>query len=109
MAVVPFGAEFVSTGMLTVAEDGTIQVPEEVLRAAKICPGSSIGFTIREDGEVILAVRDPDQAWFWTEEWLAGEHRVELALREGRTSRYYSDEEFVRALEDRMKDPSADV
>ena len=99
----------VSTGMLIVGDDGTIQVPEEVLRAAKICPGATIGFTIREDGEVVLAVRDPDQAWFWTEEWLAGEHRVELSLREGRTTRYNSDEEFVKALEDRMKDPSADL
>ncbi len=99
MTVVPLGDQLVSTGLLEVREDGTIVVPEEVLRAAKICPGAKVGFAIREDGEVILAVRDPDQAWFWTEEWLAGEHQVELKLREGGPREVLTEEEFLAKLE----------
>jgi bifunctional DNA-binding transcriptional regulator/antitoxin component of YhaV-PrlF toxin-antitoxin module len=99
MSVVPLGDERVSTGPLTVLEDGTVVVPAEVLRAAGICPGSSVGFTIREDGEVVVAERDPDQAWFWTEEWLAGTHQAKLELREGKSTVYLTDDEFLAELE----------
>ncbi|MDP9363065.1 MAG: hypothetical protein M3Q10_02330 [Chloroflexota bacterium] len=46
---------------------------------------------------------DPDQAWFWTREWIEGEIEAEIAIAEGRTTFYGSDEEFLNALEERMK------
>lgn len=107
--MVPLGDELVSSGLLTVREDGTLVIPEDVLRAAKICPGASVGFSINEDGELIVGERDPDQWWFWTEEFLEGTHRAKMELREGGGTVYWSDEEFRDALLERMKDSSADV
>jgi hypothetical protein len=51
---------------------------------------------------------DPDQAWFWTREWIEGEIDAEIAIAEGRTTFYGSDEEFLAALDERMKS-DADV
>jgi hypothetical protein len=50
---------------------------------------------------------DPDQAWFWTREWIAGEIEVELAIREGRMTYHDSDEEFLAALERASADADA--
>lgn len=38
---------------------------------------------------------DPDQAWFWTRAWIAGEIQADIDYAEGRFTRYYSDEEFL--------------
>src|SRR6266545_411876 len=45
----------------------------------------------------------PDQAWFWTPEWLAGEMEAESDIIAGRTTRQDSDEEFEQALLARTK------
>jgi len=43
----------------------------------------------------------PDQAWFWTPEWLAGEIEASEDIAAGRVTRYDSDEEFLASLEER--------
>jgi hypothetical protein len=50
---------------------------------------------------------DPDQAWFWTREWIEGEIEAEIAIAEGRMTYHDSDEAFLAALE--REDPDADV
>jgi hypothetical protein len=50
---------------------------------------------------------DPDQAWFWTREWVTGEIEVDEAVAEGRTTVYWSSEEFLASLEELDRD--ADV
>lgn len=42
----------------------------------------------------------PDQAWYWTPEWQAGEREVDDDLAAGRVSVSASDEEFLAALRD---------
>jgi len=49
---------------------------------------------------------DPDQAWFWTPEWQAGEGAADADIAAGRSTRYESDEEFLAALEARVADPT---
>ena len=51
---------------------------------------------------------DPDQWWFWTPEWQQKEREADEDLAAGRTTRYDSDEEFLAALEKRMKPLDAD-
>jgi hypothetical protein len=34
----------------------------------------------------LLAVTDPDQAWFWTEEWQKGEREADADIKAGRTA-----------------------
>ena len=41
---------------------------------------------------------DESQAWFWTEEWQAGERKVEEYIREGNVQTFDTIEEFLRTL-----------
>ena len=41
---------------------------------------------------------NPDQAWFWTEEWQAGERAVDARLAAGVAERPYTEEELDAAL-----------
>ena len=43
---------------------------------------------------------DPEQAWFWTPEWQEGEREADEDIAAGRVTRYDSDEEFLKYLED---------
>ena len=52
---------------------------------------------------------DPDQAWFWTPEWQAGEREADADIAPGRGTRYHSDEEFLAALRERSGLSDADV
>lgn len=52
---------------------------------------------------------DPDQAWFWTREWQEKEREADSDLVAGRATRYESDEEFLAALDERMKPLDADA
>lgn len=41
---------------------------------------------------------NPDQAWFWTPEWQAGEREVDRQIAAGEGTTYRTDEEFDAAL-----------
>ena len=49
-----------------------------------------------------LAMKElnPDQAWFWTEEWQAGQRRAEADIAAGRTHFHESTEDFLAALDE---------
>lgn len=59
---------------------------------------------IRRDDEnhtVVVEIEiDPDQAWFWTPEWQAGEQKASEDIAAGRVERYYSDDELLAAFGD---------
>ena len=60
--------------------------------------------------EEIAAGRiDPDQAWFWTREWQDRERDADADRAAGRGTRYESDEDFLAALDERMKPVDADA
>lgn len=46
---------------------------------------------------------DPDQAWFWAPEWQEMEREADADLAAGRLTGYESDEDFLAALDERMK------
>jgi hypothetical protein len=50
---------------------------------------------------------NPDQAWFWTEKWQAGERQADRDIAAGRVTSFASDEEFFAALEARRPDADA--
>ena len=50
---------------------------------------------------------DPDQAWFWTREWIEGEIEASEDIAAGRVTTHYSSEAFLAALE--QADRDADV
>ncbi len=46
---------------------------------------------------------DPDQAWFWTRDWITGEIEGDWDYAEGRYRVHHSDEEFLASLRERAK------
>lgn len=58
----------------------------------------TIARALRRALYLLMADANPDQAWFWTEEWQAGERAVDarLAVRTG--ERPYTEDEFDAAL-----------
>ncbi len=65
-----------------------LTLPEEIRSALHISEGDEVEFSLHEDGTVTVRgfVSVPtDQAWFFTPEWLAGEHEAasEIAADRG--------------------------
>ena len=52
-------------------------------------------------GEAVNESVDPDQAWFWTPEWQAGEATASADIAAGRVEHFDSAEEFLAALDAR--------
>lgn len=51
---------------------------------------------IRVGNKILLA--DPDQLWFWTDEWQAGEQEVDEYILEGNIETFDTMEDFLRTL-----------
>ncbi|HEU5143511.1 MAG TPA: hypothetical protein VFU04_10200 [Solirubrobacterales bacterium] len=52
---------------------------------------------------------DSEQAWFWTREWQQREREADKDLAVGRVTRFDNDEDFLAALDERMKPLDADA
>ena len=52
---------------------------------------------------------DPEQAWFWTRGWQQREHEADRDFAAERVTRFDSDEEFLEALDERMKPLDTDT
>jgi bifunctional DNA-binding transcriptional regulator/antitoxin component of YhaV-PrlF toxin-antitoxin module len=88
---------------IKVRERGTITLPAALRKAARLDrPDSQVEARLREDGviELIPVITIPaDQAWYWTEEWQAGEREVDEEIARGEKGRVFdSADEFVAHL-----------
>ena len=94
-----------STGITTTMdENGRITLPQEIREAAHMPPQTELTVEIAPDGSIVLRpLHDPEQTWFWTEEWQAGEREADGQIANGDSTIYESEEEFSRAL-DKMLD-----
>ena len=54
---------------------------------------------VRQSQPVPVVERDPDQWWFWTPEWQAGEREVDRQRAAGQTTICYSADEMDAQLE----------
>lgn len=85
----------------TLRAKGQITLPREVRDALHVSEGDDIAFDVDEDGTVVLhglKSIPADQAWFWTEEWQAGEREADEQIARGEGTVYLSDEEFLDSL-----------
>lgn len=89
---------------------GQLTVPPEIRRAANLEEGDPIAFELTPDGILMRPqkVIDATQAWFWKPEWQRREREADADIAAGRVERFDSDEEFLAALERRVKPPDAD-
>jgi hypothetical protein len=74
------------------------QLPEQAV------DGAAILLEEITDGRI-----DPEQAWFWTQEWQQREREADDDLAAGRVTRFESDEDFLAALDERTKPLDADA
>jgi bifunctional DNA-binding transcriptional regulator/antitoxin component of YhaV-PrlF toxin-antitoxin module len=88
----------------TVGRGRRVTIPREVLEAAALSEGQLVTVESTPEGVLLRAAeRDPDQAWFWTEEWQAKEREADEDIRLGRFDRYPDDASFVASLEALLK------
>lgn len=90
---------------------GQITIPADIRKAARLEEGDPVEVEITPDGILLRPqkVIDATQAWFWTPEWQAKEREADADLAAGRSERFESDEEFLAALDARMKPLDADA
>ena len=85
---------------------GQLTLPGAVRRALHIEPGDDVEFVLGYDPEkhgVTVQVRGlktipADQAWFWSQEWQAGEQEASNEIARGEGTVYGSAEEMFDAL-----------
>jgi AbrB family looped-hinge helix DNA binding protein len=86
--------------------EGKVTIPARLRRAANLRAGDPLTFEVTPEGILIrpgAEERDPDQWWFWTEEWQAKEREADADRDAGRIIRHDSDEAFRDALVARLK------
>lgn len=84
-----------------IGADGAVQIPAEVLAQANLADGTCVAFSVRADGYILVhrADRDPEQLWFWTEEWQKGEREADEDIKAGRVSSPMSGDELLAKLQ----------
>jgi len=89
---------------------GQVTIPTEIRQAARLEEGDPVEVEIVDGGVLLRPMKliDATQAWFWTPEWQEGERQADADIAAGRVDRYDSGEEFLAALEARMKPLDAD-
>ena len=90
---------------------GQVTIPASIRKAARLEEGDPIDVELVPEGILLRPgkVIDADQAWFWTPEWQAMEREADEDVAAGRVERFESDEEFLAALDARMKPLDADA
>lgn len=87
---------------VTVQARGTIALPAGVRKRHRLDePGAQVEVVEREDGVIELHPNLPvpaSQAWFWTEEWQAGEREVDEHVARGELTTFDSVDELVEYL-----------
>lgn len=86
-------------------------IPADIRRAARLVEGDVIEVELTPDGILLKPMKliDATQAWFWEPAWQAREREADAAAAAGKSERFESGEEFLAALDARMKPSDADV
>jgi bifunctional DNA-binding transcriptional regulator/antitoxin component of YhaV-PrlF toxin-antitoxin module len=86
-------------------DGGKVLIPEEIREAAHLTDGTELEVEITAVGILLRTPQpiDPDQAWFWTKEWQAGEREADEEIKAGKGEFFASGEEFLAALEAEAK------
>lgn len=84
---------------VTIQARGTIALPADIRKRHHLDePGAQVEVVERDDGVIELhpTVAVPtSQAWFWTEEWQAGEREVDEQIARGELTTFGSVDDLV--------------
>ena len=79
--------------------DATIDVLASLPEAVERDHVLALARTVRARAFDLMQRLNPEQEWFWTEEWQAGERDVDREIAAGHGQLFTSDEEFDAALD----------
>ncbi|MDA8399327.1 MAG: AbrB/MazE/SpoVT family DNA-binding domain-containing protein [Actinomycetota bacterium] len=79
---------------------GQITLPREIREVLRIEEGDDVAFVISDDTVTIRGLKSipAEQAWFWTEEWQAGEREASDQLASGEGTVYDDGDTFLDSL-----------
>ncbi|MGH3489431.1 MAG: AbrB/MazE/SpoVT family DNA-binding domain-containing protein [Actinopolymorphaceae bacterium] len=92
----------IKTTRAVVRAKGQVTIPQQIRKALHVGEGDDVAFTVEPDGRVLLVGMKSipaDQAWFWTEEWQAGEREASEQVARGEGTKYEDVEDFLDALD----------
>ena len=81
--------------------DGRVTIPKSLRHAVGLSAGDELDAEVAGDGILLRPrqPRDPEQWWYWTEEWQAREREMEADLAAGRHGPVFSSgTEFLATL-----------
>ena len=87
--------------LTTLSADGRVAIPEDLRRAACLSEGDKLSAEMTSSGILLRPVgkQDPDQWWYWTDEWQAGEREIDEDHAAGKRGPVFaSGTEFLEAL-----------
>lgn len=91
-----------SFGIVQTKRRSTITIGKEVRKYLHLADEGDVFEMIVEDGRIILEPKKlvpADQAWYWTQEWQAGERESREDIAAGRVTRARSVEELMEKLD----------
>lgn len=98
---------------ISVQKRGGLVLPPDVRKLLHLDrAGAQVEVSVRADGVLELRpyVAVPaDQAWFWTDEWQAGERQVDEEIAAGSEVIYDSAEDFAAYLDEVVAEPTTQV
>ena len=86
--------------LLRVRKNAQITLPAGIRKAVHLEEGDILDVHV-EDGQIVLTPKkliDKSQAWFWTEDWQAGEREADLNIERGEVVKFESVEDAIRHL-----------
>jgi hypothetical protein len=96
--------------LIRAADDLLAQYPPETAdEPLDVSVSRTLIQTVRRIAFGYMQEVNPDQAWFWTEQWQAGEREVDANIAAGRGTFYGDTDEFVAALDAARADLDRDA
>lgn len=89
-----------SFGIVQIKKRSVITLGVEIRKKLHLAEGDVLE-VFEEDGKIVLEPKKlipADQAWYWTEEWQAGEREAQADIEAGRTKRFDTVEELMKDL-----------
>ena len=96
-------------GHVVIRGKGQVTLPLHIRRKLGLREGDHVLVSV-EQGRVVLtpaALIPRDQAWFWSEEWQAGEREADRELAAKGGGQVFTADEFLDALDRGVDDPDA--
>jgi AbrB family looped-hinge helix DNA binding protein len=89
-----------TTRLVTLRPNGQVTLPADVRATVHAETGDVFIAEVSDDAIILRPKKliDASQAYFWTEEWQAGEREASAEIAKGQTKRFRSAEALIRDL-----------